>query len=48
MEQVLRVSDRVAVMRLGEKVADVDVAHDTTGAHLVALMTGVGSGPPTP
>jgi len=48
MEQVLRVADRVAVMRLGEKVADVDVAHDTTGAHLVALMTGVSSEAPTP
>lgn len=48
MEQVLRVSDRVAVMRLGEKVADIDIAHDTTGAHLVALMTGVAVETPAP
>lgn len=40
MEHVLRVADRVAVMRLGRKVADVPLNGDTTGTDLVALITG--------
>jgi ABC-type sugar transport system ATPase subunit len=44
MQQVLRVADRVAVMRLGEKVADFDVHEQTTGTDLVALMTGAAAG----
>lgn len=40
MEQVLRVADRVAVMRLGHKVAEVEVDETKTGADLVSLMTG--------
>jgi ABC-type sugar transport system ATPase subunit len=40
MQHVLRVADRIAVFRLGEKVADFDVREQTTGADLVALMTG--------
>jgi ABC-type sugar transport system ATPase subunit len=43
MQQVLRVADRVAVVRLGQKVADVDV-RGATGTELVALMTGAASG----
>ncbi len=45
MQQVLRVADRIAVMRLGQKVADVDVrSQTTTGTDLVALMTGAAGG----
>jgi ABC-type sugar transport system ATPase subunit len=44
MQQVLRVADRVAVMRLGAKVADFDVHEQTTGTDLVALMTGATAG----
>ena len=45
MQQVLRVADRIAVMRLGQKVADVDVRDQTTtGTELVALMTGAAGG----
>jgi ABC-type sugar transport system ATPase subunit len=44
MQHVLRVADRVAVMRLGEKVADFDVHEQTTGTELVALMTGATAG----
>jgi ABC-type sugar transport system ATPase subunit len=40
MQHVLRVADRIAVFRLGEKVADLDVHERTTGSELVALMTG--------
>lgn len=40
MEQVLRVADRIAVMRLGHKVAEVEVDGTKTGADLVGLMTG--------
>jgi len=40
MQHVLRVADRIAVFRLGRKVADIDVHDQTTGAHLVGLMTG--------
>ncbi len=39
MQHVLRVADRIAVLRLGEKVADLEVA-STSGTELVALMTG--------
>ena len=39
MQHVLRVADRIAVLRLGAKVADVDV-REITGTELVALMTG--------
>jgi ABC-type sugar transport system ATPase subunit len=46
MQHVLRVADRIAVFRLGEKVADFDVREHTTGTDLVALMTGVTSGDP--
>lgn len=42
MPQVLRVSDRVAVMRLGRVVGDL-VAEGTTPAELVAYMTGAAS-----
>jgi ABC-type sugar transport system ATPase subunit len=44
MEHVLRVADRVAVMRLGTKVADIDVHAQTTGTDLVGLMTGATAG----
>jgi ABC-type sugar transport system ATPase subunit len=45
MQQVLRVADRIAVMRLGQKVADVGVRDQaTTGTELVAWMTGAASG----
>jgi ABC-type sugar transport system ATPase subunit len=44
MQQVLRVADRVAVMRLGAKVADFAVHEQTTGTDLVALMTGATAG----
>jgi ABC-type sugar transport system ATPase subunit len=41
MQHVLRVADRVVVLRLGEKVADLDLRRDPqTGTQLVALMTG--------
>jgi ABC-type sugar transport system ATPase subunit len=38
---VLRVSNRVVVLRLGQKVADIDLAeHDLGGMDLVGLITG--------
>lgn len=41
MQHVLRISDRVVVLRLGRKVADVDLSHyNLTGMHLVGLITG--------
>lgn len=44
MEHVLRVSDRVAVLRLGRKVADLDRRRrDVTGMDLVGLITGATS-----
>ena len=46
MQHVLRVADRVAVLFLGEKVADFEVATHTTGTELVALMTGAAGGDP--
>lgn len=44
MEHVLRVADRVAVMRLGRKVADLALDGTTTGTHLVGLITGAVQG----
>jgi ribose/xylose/arabinose/galactoside ABC-type transport system permease subunit/ABC-type branched-subunit amino acid transport system ATPase component len=45
MEHVLRVADRVAVFRLGRKIADLDQrAQPVTGMHLVGLITGATSG----
>jgi ABC-type sugar transport system ATPase subunit len=44
MQHVLRVADRVAVMRLGRKVADVELDETTTGTDLVALITGAVQG----
>jgi ABC-type sugar transport system ATPase subunit len=44
MEHVLRVADRVAVFRLGRKIADLDQrAQRVTGMHLVGLITGATS-----
>lgn len=41
MEHVLRVADRVAVLRLGRKVADLDIRQrPVTSMELVALITG--------
>jgi ribose/xylose/arabinose/galactoside ABC-type transport system permease subunit/ABC-type branched-subunit amino acid transport system ATPase component len=41
MEHVLRVAHRVAVMRLGRKVADLDIRHGkVSGMQLVGLITG--------
>jgi ABC-type sugar transport system ATPase subunit len=41
MQHVLRVASRVAVLRLGQKVADVDLAeHRLGGMQLVGLITG--------
>jgi ABC-type sugar transport system ATPase subunit len=41
MEQVLRVTDRVVVLRLGQKVADVDVSGGSVSKmQLVGLITG--------
>ena len=45
MEHVLRVADRVAVFRLGRKIADLDQREQpVTGMHLVGLITGATSG----
>lgn len=41
MQHVIRVASRVAVLRLGQKVADVDLAERSiTGMQLVGLITG--------
>jgi ABC-type sugar transport system ATPase subunit len=40
MEHVLRVADRIAVLRLGRNAGDVQVDQSTTGTELVALITG--------
>jgi len=40
MQHVLRVADRVVVMRLGRKVAELDIDGQTTGTGLVGLITG--------
>ena len=44
MQHVLRVADRVAVMRLGRKVADLELDETTTGTDLVGLITGAVQG----
>lgn len=44
MQHVLRVADRVAVMRLGRKVADFELEETHTGTDLVALITGAVQG----
>ena len=44
MEHVLRVADRVAVFRLGRKIADIDRRQRAvTGMELVGLITGATS-----
>ena len=46
MEHVLRVADRVAVFRLGRKIADLDQRErQVTGMELVGLITGATSAP---
>jgi len=44
MQHVLRVSDRIAVLFLGQKVADFEVGSQTQATELVALMTGAAGG----
>ncbi len=44
MDHVLRVADRVAVMRRGEKVADLALDGAIDGTHLVGLITGAIAG----
>ena len=44
MQHVLRVADRIAVLFLGQKVADFEVGADTQATDLVALMTGAAGG----
>jgi ABC-type sugar transport system ATPase subunit len=45
MEHVLRVADRVAVLRLGKKIADLDMRdRPVTGMELVGLITGATPG----
>jgi ribose/xylose/arabinose/galactoside ABC-type transport system permease subunit/ABC-type branched-subunit amino acid transport system ATPase component len=44
MQHVLRVADRIAVLFLGQKVADFAVETDTRASDLVALMTGAAAG----
>lgn len=44
MEHVMRVADRVAVMRLGRKVADIPLDGSISGTHLVSLITGASAG----
>jgi len=47
MDHVLKVADRVAVLRLGRKVADLDTReHNVTGTELVGLITGATPGTP--
>ncbi|MGI8446925.1 MAG: ATP-binding cassette domain-containing protein [Streptosporangiaceae bacterium] len=44
MEHILRVADRVAVFRLGRKIADLDQREQpVSGMHLVGLITGATS-----
>lgn len=40
MDHVMRVADRVAVMRRGEKVADLPIEGGIDGTYLVGLITG--------
>jgi ABC-type sugar transport system ATPase subunit len=44
MQHVLRVADRVAVLFLGEKVADFPLTESTKAADLVSLITGATAG----
>ena len=44
MQHVLSVADRVAVLFLGEKVADLTLTESTKATDLVALMTGARAG----
>jgi ABC-type sugar transport system ATPase subunit len=45
MDHVLKVADRVAVLRLGRKIADLDTRHrPVTGMELVGLITGATPG----
>jgi ABC-type sugar transport system ATPase subunit len=44
MQHVLRVADRIAVLFLGQKVADFQVDTETQASELVALMTGAAGG----
>jgi ABC-type sugar transport system ATPase subunit len=44
MQHVLRVADRIAVLFLGQKVADFEVGANTQATELVALMTGAAGG----
>ncbi len=47
MDHVLKVADRVAVLRLGRKVADLDMRErPVTGMELVGLITGADPGNP--
>jgi ABC-type sugar transport system ATPase subunit len=47
MDHVLKVADRVAVLRLGRKVADLDTRErPVTGTELVGLITGATPGTP--
>jgi ABC-type sugar transport system ATPase subunit len=45
MDHVLKVADRVAVLRLGRKIADLDMRErPVTGMELVGLITGATPG----
>jgi ABC-type sugar transport system ATPase subunit len=44
MQHVLKVADRIAVLFLGNKVADFQVGAETRASELVALMTGAAGG----
>ena len=44
MQHVLSVADRVAVLFLGEKVADLELTGETNATDLVALITGAKAG----
>src|SRR5581483_3003059 len=44
MQHVLRVADRIAVLFLGNKVADFAVDSGTQASELVGLMTGAAAG----
>jgi ABC-type sugar transport system ATPase subunit len=44
MQHVLKVADRIAVLFLGDKVADFKVERGTQASELVALMTGAAGG----
>ena len=44
MQHVLRVADRVAVLFLGEKVADIELTEATKASELVSFITGATAG----